>query len=78
MHLWRLPGPTYLLKQDQLVQVAQGCVLSSFKYHKGWRLHNQSEQLVFQVAALQLCFLWFCDLPKDKSTIHIQELPDMH
>lgn len=79
-HLWRLPSPAYLLKQAQLEQVAQGCVLSGFKYLHRWRLYNFSGQLVFPVAALQPWFFWFHDLPRDKTCPkgHVQELADRH
>jgi len=39
-HLWRLFRLKPLLKQGQLEQIAQDCVLLSFEYLHGWRLHN--------------------------------------
>ena len=44
--LWRSSGPTPLLKQGHLGQVASDHVQIAFEYLQGWRLHNLSGQPV--------------------------------
>ena len=44
--LWRSSGPTPVLKQGHLEQVAQDCIQMAFQYLQGWRLHNLSGQPV--------------------------------
>jgi len=44
--LWKSPGSTPLLKQDNLEPVSQDCVQRALQYLQGWRLHNLPEQLV--------------------------------
>jgi len=38
--LWRSSGPSPLLKQDHLEQVAQDHVQMASEYLQGWRLHS--------------------------------------
>jgi len=38
--LWRLSGPTALLRQGHLGQVAQDHVQTAFEHLQGWRLHS--------------------------------------
>ena len=44
--LWRSSGPTPLLEQGHVEQVAQACVHMAFKYLQEWRLHNLPGQPV--------------------------------
>lgn len=46
MGCWRSTGPTSLLKQGHLEQVAHGCVQTDFKYLQAQRLYHLHEQPV--------------------------------
>lgn len=49
-HLWRLFGPTPLLRQVHLEEVAQEHVQTAFKYFQVWRFHNLYEQPLLVLA----------------------------
>lgn len=68
--LWRLPSPSFCLKQTQLEQVDQGLVQLAFEYLQRQGHDNQSSHVCLATITLKPFFLCLNGIPCLSVCVH--------